>query len=277
VSADERRLQFSELHTVNELFVMPNPWDVGSARLLATLGFKALATTSAGFAWSLGQLDQTVSRDRLIRHVRKLVGASPLPLNVDSERCYPDAPGGVAGTVAMLADAGASGFSVEDYDPASGRIDDISVASERVACAAEVAHSLSVPLVVTGRAENHIRGVDDLEDTIKRLVAYRDAGADVLYAPGLVATAAISRVVEAVASPVNVLLIPGGPSLAELAELGVGRVSTGSALAFRAYACLVAEARALLETGTYRSDASQPLSREMLKAALASDKRGGKG
>src|SRR5262245_30988502 len=125
VSVHKRRIRFRELHERAQLFVMPNPWDVGSARLLDSLGFEALATTSAGFAWSLGKLDQSVVRDELIRHVRALVAATPLPLNVDSERCYPDAPGGVAETVAMLADAGAAGFSVEDYDPVSGRIDEI--------------------------------------------------------------------------------------------------------------------------------------------------------
>src|SRR5204862_2183257 len=141
----------------DELFVMPNPWDVGSARLLASLGFPALATTSAGFAWSLGKLDQRVSRDELVAHVASLAEATPLPLNVDSERCYPDDPGGVAETVAQLADAGAAGFSIEDYDPGAGRIDPVELAAERVAEAAGAAHGLADPLVLTGRCENHIR------------------------------------------------------------------------------------------------------------------------
>src|SRR5436309_7068235 len=140
VDADDRRARFRELHERRELFVMPNPWDVGSARLLASLGFPALATTSAGFAWSLGKLDQRVSRDELVAHVASLAEATPLPLNVDSERCYPDDPGGVAETVAMLAQAGAAGFSIEDYDPATGRIDDVGLAADRVALAAEAAH-----------------------------------------------------------------------------------------------------------------------------------------
>src|SRR5918999_47437 len=139
---------------------MPNPWDVGSARLLASCGFEALATTSAGFAWSIGKLDQSVSRDELIAHVRSLADATPLPLNVDSERCYPDDPGGVTETVALLADAGAAGLSIEDYDPATDSIDDVEVAAERVALAAEAAHRPPDPLVLTGRAENHIRGID---------------------------------------------------------------------------------------------------------------------
>src|SRR5438128_1964226 len=175
-SAGECRARFRELHAKEELFVMPNPWDVGSARLLEACRFEALATTSAGFAWSIGKLDQKVTRDELVAHVADLTEAISLPLNVDSERCYPDDPGGVAETVALLAEAGAAGFSVEDYDPASDRIDDLEVAAERVRVAAEAAGGL----VVTGRAENHLHGVDDLDDTIERLLAYRDAGADVV-------------------------------------------------------------------------------------------------
>ena len=185
MSAADRRARFRELHSQEQLFVMPNPWDVGSARLLASCGFEALATTSAGLAWSLGKLDQAVSRDELVAHVSDVANATPLPLNVDSERCYPDDPGGVAETVALLAGAGASGCSIEDYDPVAGRIDDVEVAAERVAIAAQAAHGLPDPMVLTGRAENHIRGVDDLDDTIARLLAYRDAGADAVYAPGL--------------------------------------------------------------------------------------------
>src|SRR5207244_10145988 len=132
---------------------MPNPWDGGSARLLASCGFEALATTSAGFAWSIGKVDQTVTRDELVAHVTALAAATALPLNVDSERCFPDDPGGVAETVALLAEAGAAGFSIEDYDPASDRIDDLEVAAERVRVAAEAAGGL----VVTGRAENHLQ------------------------------------------------------------------------------------------------------------------------
>jgi len=210
---------------------MPNPWDVGSARLLASMGFDALATTSAGFAWSLGKLDQSVTREELVGHVASLAQATTLPLNVDSERCYPDDPGGVSETVALLAGAGAAGFSIEDYDPATGKIDDVAAAAERVASAAEAAHRLSDPMVLTGRAENHLRGVDDLDDTITRLIAYRDAGADVVYAPALTGLDQIAAVVEAVGVPVNVLALPNGPTLAELASVGVRRISTGSLLA----------------------------------------------
>jgi 2-methylisocitrate lyase-like PEP mutase family enzyme len=215
-TAGERRARFRELHAGERLFVMPNPWDVGSAKLLAAAGFEALATTSAGFAWALGKLDQTVTRDELVAHVAELASATDLPLNVDSERCYPDDPGGVAETVAQLAGAGAAGFSIEDYDPAAGGMDEIGVAAERVAAAAEANRALSEPMVLTARAENHIRSVDDLDDTIARLLAYRDAGADALYAPGLTDLGQIERVVAAVELPLNVLVLPGGPTVSEL-------------------------------------------------------------
>ena len=231
---------------------MPNPWDIGSAKLLSSAGFEALATTSAGFAWALGKHDQNVSRDELVAHVAGITEATALPLNVDSERCYPDEPGGIAQTVALLAEAGAAGFSIEDYDPSADDIDGVEVAAARVAVAAEASRALSEPMVLTGRAENHIRGVDDLDDTIARLIAYRDAGADVVYAPGLTDLDQIAAVVEAVGVPVNVLALPKGPTIAELASVGVRRVSVGSLLAGAAYGALVAGARELLEDGTSR-------------------------
>src|SRR6476469_3609133 len=155
----ERRARFAELHAREGTFVMPNPWDVGSAKLLASVGAEALATTSAGFAWTLGRLDGQVTRDELVAHVAALADATDLPLNVDSERCFPDDPGGVAETVRLLADAGAAGCSIEDWDPAAGRIDDVAIAAERVAAAAAAAHALPEPLVLTARAENHLHGV----------------------------------------------------------------------------------------------------------------------
>jgi 2-methylisocitrate lyase-like PEP mutase family enzyme len=252
VSTADRRTRFRELHVRDELFVMPNPWDVGSARLLAAEGFEALATTSQGFAWAIGKHDQTVTRDELVAHVAELTAASPLPLNVDSERCYPDDAGGVVETVRLLAEAGAAGFSIEDYDPAADGIDSLDVAVRRVAEAVDAAHSGAEPLVLTARAENHIRGVDDLDDTIARLVAYRDAGADVVYAPGLVDLDQIARVVDEVGIPVNVLALPGGPVIDDVARVGVRRISTGSLLASAAYGALVAGARELREEGTSR-------------------------
>ena len=181
-----------------------------------------------------------------------LTAATALPLNVDSERLYPDDPGGVAETVRLLAGAGAAGCSVEDWNPATGRIDDVDAAAGRVAAAAEAAHALPEPIVLTGRAENLIHGVDDLDDTIARLLAYRDAGADCVYAPGLRELDQIRAVVEAVGVPVNVLALPAGPSVPELAEAGVRRVSTGGALAGAAYGALVAAADELLASGTSR-------------------------
>jgi 2-methylisocitrate lyase-like PEP mutase family enzyme len=266
-SVAERRERFRELHAADRLFVMPNPWDVGSARLLAACGFEALATTSAGFAWTLGKHDQTVTRDELVAHVTDLAAATELPLNVDSERCYPGDPGGVPETVALLAEAGAAGFSIEDYDPATDRMDEIGVAAERVAVAADASRRLPEPMVLTARAENHIRGVDDLDDTIARLIAYRDAGADALYAPGLVDLEQIASVVAAVEIPLNVLILPGGPTVAELAGVGVRRVSTGSLLAAHVYGALVEAAGALLAGGV-APPSSGLVSRETLRAAF---------
>jgi len=258
MSVADLRARFRELHARERLFVMPNPWDVGSARLLEKLGFEALATTSAGLAWSLGKSDQTVTRDELVAHVAALSAAVPLPLNVDSERLYPDDPGGVTETVRMLADAGASGCSIEDFDPATGGIDDVSLAAERVAEAAEAAHSLDSPMVLTGRCENFVHGVDDLDDTISRLVAYRDAGADCVYAPFLKTLDQIRAVVDAVGVPVNVLALPMAPSTAELASVGVRRVSTGGSLARAAYSAFFAGAQELHGEGTSTYVAAAP-------------------
>jgi len=263
----DRRARFRALHAGEELFVMPNPWDIGSAKLLAECGFQALATTSAGYAWALGKLDQQVTRDELVEHVACVAEATSLPLNVDSERCYPDDPGGVAETVRLLAEAGAAGFSIEDWNPATGRIDDLEVAAERVAIAAEAAHALAEPMVLTGRAENHLHGVDDLDDTIARLAAYREAGADAVYAPWLTGLDRIAAVVEAVGVPVNVLAVPGGPTIAELASVGVRRVSTGSLLAAFAYGALVTGANELLEQGTSQYTEGG-VSRELLRTAF---------
>jgi 2-methylisocitrate lyase-like PEP mutase family enzyme len=248
--AAEKRARFAELHAREGIFVMPNPWDVGSAKLLASIGAEALATTSAGFAWTLGRLDGGVTRDELVAHVAEVAAATPLPLNVDSERCYPDDPGGVAETVRLLGEAGAAGCSIEDWNPIDGRIEDVELAVERVREASGAAHAFDPPMALTGRAENHLRGVDDLDDTIARLVAYRDAGADCLYAPWILTSAQIAAVVEAVQAPVNVLAAPATPPVPELARLGVRRVSTGSLLASAAYGALLGGARELLSDGT---------------------------
>jgi 2-methylisocitrate lyase-like PEP mutase family enzyme len=244
----ERRKRFRAMHR-DGLFVMPNAWDVGSARLLASLGFHAIATTSSGHSAALGRADQEVTRDELLSHVEALVDAVDLPVSVDAERCFADGPAGVAQTVELIADAGAAGCSIEDYDPATRSIDAIDVATERVAAASEAARRHG--LMLTARAENHLYGIGDFTDTIERLVAYRAAGADVVYAPGLVDRGQIERLVKAVNAPLNVLAMRVVPSISELATLGVRRVSTGGGLARAAYGALIAAGRELQTTGTY--------------------------
>jgi len=262
---NELRDRFRALHTEG-LFVMPNAWDIGSARLLASTGFQAIATTSSGHAASLGKGDMQVTRDELLRHVEALASSVGIPLSVDAERCFADDPDGVAETVDLIAAAGAAGCSIEDFDPATDSIDAIEVATERVAAASDAAREHG--LVLTARAENHLHGVDDLEDTIERLIAYRAAGAECVYAPGLVDRGQIERVIKAVEAPVNVLAMRAGPSVAQLAALGVRRVSTGGALARVAYGALLAAARELHDSGTYEYlDAAIPGAE--LEAALA--------
>ena len=248
----DRRSRFFRLHARAAVFVMPNPWDVGSAKLLAGAGFEALATTSAGLAWSLGRDDYGVTLDELVTHVAAIAPAVDLPLNVDSERCFAGDGdlGAVSETVRRLHDAGAAGCSIEDWNGDADRIDPIDVAAERVAAAAEAAHVAGDPLVLTARAENHLHGVDDLDDTIERLRAYAAAGADVLYAPGLSTTEQIRTVAEAVDKPINVLALPGGPTVAEIGAAGARRVSIGGTLASHAYAAMLQGAAELLDTGT---------------------------
>lgn len=228
--------------------MMPNPWDRGSALILEQMGFPALATTSAGLGRSLGKDDQQVTRDELLSHVADLSRVLSVPLNVDSERLYPDDPGGIAETVRMLVEAGAAGCSIEDYDPSTRSIVGISAAADAVGEAARACAGSG--LVLTARAENHLYGGDDLNDTIQRLIAYRDSGADVVYAPGLVAEEDIQRVVSETGAPVNVLAHPFGPTVEELGALGVRRVSTGSALFNAARRTLREAARELLDYGT---------------------------
>ena len=226
---------------------MPNAWDVGSARILASLGFEAIATTSSGHAASLGRMDQRVTLEELLAHVGALVDAVDVPVSVDAERCFAADAVGVATTVERIAGTGAAGLSIEDYEPGSG-IDPVDVAVERVAAAAEVTRSNG--MVLTARAENHFYGIEDLDDTIARLNAYRQAGADVVYAPWLADIEQIGRVVTETGAPVNVLARADGPGVAELAAAGVRRVSTGGALAFAAYGAMATAARELLSDGT---------------------------
>jgi len=249
---DDARARFRSLHQAGT-FLMPNPFDLGSCRLLDSLGFPALATTSGGFAASMGRMDMTGDRDELVGHMASLRGATDLPVNVDAEQCYPDAAGGVAETVRLLAGAGASGCSIEDWDPVRGVIEEFDLAVDRVGTAAAAADEEGV--VLTARAENHLRGRDDLDDTIARLAAYRRAGAHAVYAPLLVDLPSISRIVDEVGGPVNVLLLPGGPSRDELAAVGVRRISVGSALARVAYGAMYESAQRLLDSGTLATGA----------------------
>lgn len=249
--ANDRTTRFHDLHRLG-IFIMPNPHDAGSARLLTALGFEALATTSSGFAASLGRRDMSVSRAELVEHVGTICSVTPLPVNVDAERCFPGSPGGVAETVTQLAAAGAAGCSIEDWDPRAGRIEPADTAVDRVREAATAAHASG--LVLTARAENHLRGRDDLDDTVTRLAAYVDAGADAVFAPGLADLAAITRVVTEAGAPVNVLLRPDGPTVADLAAAGVRRISVGGTLARVAYGALVRAAEGLLASGTFAPD-----------------------
>ena len=237
---------FRDLHA-SGIFVMPNPWDRGSARILEEMGFPALATTSAGYGKAIGKDDQAVTRDELVRHVADLTAFITVPLNVDSERLFPDDAGGIPETVRLLADAGAAGCSIEDYQPLTESIDPIGMATDVVAQAA--AACAQHGLVLTARAENHLYGIKNIEDTVERLTAYREAGAEVLYAPFLSEEAHVAQVVS-MGLAVNVLALPDGPSVAELGELGVRRVSTGSALFNASYARLHSAAQELHDRGT---------------------------
>ena len=244
----ESARRFLELHRPGDPLLLPNPWDAGSARLLESLGFQALATTSSGFAASLGRLDGSVTRGEAVAHAAVIVKATGLPVSADFENCFADEPEGVAETVRQGVEAGLAGCSVEDRKREGDPIYDFDLAVERVRAAVEAAGGR---LVLTARAENHVVGRDDLPDTIARLQAYQEAGADVLFAPGLRDIGQIRRIVESVDRPVNVLGRRGGPSVAELAEAGVSRVSVGGGFAFAAYGALVEAAEELRDRGTY--------------------------
>jgi 2-methylisocitrate lyase-like PEP mutase family enzyme len=248
----ERARAFRALHEGPGPLLLPNPWDAGSARLLASLGFAALATTSGGFAATLGRLDGGVTRDEALGHAAAIVAATPLPVSADLENAFADEPAGVAETIGLAAGTGLAGCSVEDFTRRPGEpIYDLGLARERVAAAASAARAAPGPLVLTARAENYLHGRPDLADTIRRLQAYQEAGADVLYAPGLTSLADIRAVVSSVDRPVNVLAFPGTPAVPQLAAAGVRRISVGSAFANAALGALVSAARELREEGTY--------------------------
>jgi 2-methylisocitrate lyase-like PEP mutase family enzyme len=243
---------FLALHQPGNPLLMPNPWDVGSALILRSLGFAALATTSSGFAATLGRPDGGITREQAIEHAAAVTAATGLPVNADLENGFADAPEEVAATAGLAVAAGLAGFSIEDT---TGRADapiyDIKLAAERVRAAAEAAHAGAEPLVLTARAENYLYDRADLADTIARLQAYQEAGADVLYAPGLSTAEDIRAVVTSVDRPVNVLAMANVPAIPLLAELGVARVSVGGAFAFAAFGALKQAAEELKENGTY--------------------------
>lgn len=250
---------FRALHA-GQAFVIPNPWDAGSARVLEALGFEALATTSSGFAFTLGRLDGRVTLDEVVEHTLTLDSATELPLSVDLENGYGASPDAVALAITRVAAAGAVGGSIEDFDP-SGHIYERDHAVERVAAAAEAARNLGFPFTLTARAENHIRGNPDLADTIARLQAFAEAGADVLYAPGLQSSDEIRAVCQGVSRPVNVLALPG-LSLAEIVAAGAQRVSVGGGLTWVAVRALADAAAAIRESGDLSSLAARvPLAR----------------
>jgi 2-methylisocitrate lyase-like PEP mutase family enzyme len=232
--------RFSELHE-DGCFVMPNPWDAGSAKLLEDAGFEALATTSSGFAQTLGRSDGEATVDEVVGHVGAITAAVSIPLSVDLENGYDDP----AAAISRVAEAGAVGGSIEDFSAEEG-IYEVERAVERVSASVSAARSLDFPFTLTARAENHIRGNPDLDDTIARLKAYEAAGADVLYAPGLASSEEIRAVCEAVSLPVNVLAWPG-LTLEAIAEAGARRVSVGGALAFLAVGTVKDAARRLAD------------------------------
>jgi 2-methylisocitrate lyase-like PEP mutase family enzyme len=243
----DRRRSFHDLHKTP--FIMPNPWDIGSARILASLGFPALATTSAGFANSIGRRDGAITRDEAIAHASTIVGATPLPVSADLENGFGDEPKAVAQTLEQALAVGLAGCSIEDFSGTG--LYSREQASERVRAAVEVNRQSDSPLVLTARAENFIRGNPDLSDTIERIQAYQEAGADVLYAPGLATTEDIRTLVTAVDLPINVLIMPGGPSVPEIFEAGATRVSVGSAISAAAQSAMIDAARELLDPGTH--------------------------
>jgi 2-methylisocitrate lyase-like PEP mutase family enzyme len=248
----DKAKRFRALHERPGTFVIPNPWDAGAARLLARLGFEALATTSAGFAFTLGRKDGAVTREDAMAHSRLLVDASDLPVSADLENCFGDDPATVAETIRLAAGTGLVGCSVEDASGDQRKpIYDFGHATERVAAAVEAARKLPFPFTLTARAENFLHGRQDLDDTIKRLQAFEKAGADVLYAPGLPSLDAVKTVCGAVAKPVNVLA-SGRFSVAELGAAGVKRVSVGGMLSRVAYGAFLRAARELREQGTFR-------------------------
>ncbi|MCI0695369.1 isocitrate lyase/phosphoenolpyruvate mutase family protein [candidate division KSB1 bacterium] len=250
----EKGKTFRALHERKGAFIIPNPYDVGTARLLAHLGFEALATTSAGYAFSVGQRDNTIGRDKMMRHVAEIVSATDLPVSADLENGFGDSPETVAETIRLAAATGLAGGSIEDSTQRPEHpIYELELSVERIRAAVEVARALPFAFTLTARAENYLVGRLDLKDTIKRLQAYQEAGADVLFAPGLTSKEDIVSVVNSLDRPVNVVMGLQGVqlSLAELSEIGVKRISVGSALARAALGAFLRAAREIKTHGTF--------------------------
>lgn len=249
----EKALAFRALHQRPGAFVMPNPWDAGTAKLLTSLGFEALATTSLGLANMLGRADSRVTRDEVIANCRDIASATDLPVNADLENCFADDPEAAAETIRLAFEAGAVGGSIEDFsgDPAHP-IYDFDLAVRRVSVAVKQARSLPVPFLLTARAENLLHGCNDLQDTIRRLQAYEAAGADVLYAPGLRTVPEIRQVVGAIRRPFNAVIgwLEPNITVAQLADAGVKRISVGAALSRLAFATVQRAVRTTLEQGS---------------------------
>lgn len=258
----EKARNFAELHKRPGTFIIPNPWDIGSTRLLEQMGFEALATSSAGYAFSIGKSDNAVGREAMLDHARDVAAATDLPISIDLENGFGDAPEVVAETIRLAAVTGAAGGSIEDAtERAADPIYERGLAIERIRAAADVVRGLSFPFILTARCENFLVGRADLKDTIERLQSYQEAGADVLYAPGLTNRDDIASVVSSLDRPVNVLMGLKGVelSLAELTEIGVKRISVGSTLARCALTALLRAGREMKEHGTFRfADDAEP-------------------
>jgi 2-methylisocitrate lyase-like PEP mutase family enzyme len=252
-SQSEKGKLFRALHERDHAFIIPNPWDPGTTRVLTQLGFEALATTSAGYAFSVGQRDNTIGRERMLAHARTIVDATELPVSADFENGFGDDPDAIAETIRLAAEVGLAGCSIEDKTQRSeDTIYEYELAVERIRAAASAARALSFTFTLTARCENFLCGRPDLKDTIKRLQAYQEAGADVLFAPGVATKEDIAAVVSSVDRPVNVIgSLSGGLSLAELSALGVKRVSVGSTLTRAAFGEVLRAAREMLDHGTF--------------------------
>ena len=267
----EKAERFLALHRPGTPLLMPNVWDQGTAKVVASLGFEALATTSSGHAATLGRLDGAVTRNEVLAHAAAIVEATDLPVSADFENGFGDEPAEVAANVTLAAATGLAGCSIEDFAKrADDPIYDVGLASERIAAAVQAAHAGPARMVLTARAENYLHGRPDLADTIARLQRYQEAGADVLYAPGLTDADDIRRVVSEVDRPVNVIALPNAPTIAELAEIGVARVSVGGTFAWVAMGAVVAAARELLDSGTYGFYATAAPGRAAARAAFTS-------